>query len=57
MTEPIPPAENTGSGGESDSPPPTPRWVKMFGLLALALVLLFVIEHLAGGGFRSHGGH
>jgi hypothetical protein len=31
-----------------------PRWVKMFGIIALVLVLLFVILHLIGGG---HGGH
>ena len=54
MTDPIPPTDDAGSGG---SAPPTPRWVKAFGLLALALVLLFVIEHLFGGGFRSHMGH
>ena len=56
MADPIPPTEVTSSidGG---SPPPTPRWVKAFGLVALALVLLFVIKHLAGGGFRGHMGH
>ena len=26
----------------------TPRWVKMFGSIALVLVLAFVILHLAG---------
>lgn len=50
-------AEDTGLGGEGGSPPPTPRWVKAFGLVALALVLLFVIKHLLGGGFRGHMGH
>ena len=56
MADQIPPTEdhNSTAGG---SPPPTPRWVKAFGLVALALVLLFVIKHLAGGGFRSHMGH
>ena len=49
MADPIPTAEHPGS-----SPPPTPRWVKMFGLVVIALVLLFVIKHLAGGGFRGH---
>ena len=57
MTDPIRPAEEAGAAGDRDSPPPTPRWVKVFGLLALALVLLFVIKHLAGGGFRGHVGH
>ncbi|MBI4295994.1 MAG: hypothetical protein HY667_02615 [Chloroflexi bacterium] len=26
----------------------TPRWVKVFGIIALVLVLLFVILHLTG---------
>ena len=32
----------------------TPRWVKVFGLIAIVLVLLFVILHLTGGGFHGH---
>lgn len=46
MTAPTPPTEDAGSGGEGGAPPPTPRWVKAFGLVAFALVLLFVIKHL-----------
>lgn len=57
MASPVPPTEETGSDTHGGSPPPTPRWVKAFGLVALALVLLFVIKHLAGGGFRGHVGH
>ena len=30
------------------STPGTPRWVKVFGIIALVLVLLFVISLLAG---------
>jgi len=26
----------------------TPRWVKVFGIIAIALVLLFVVLHLTG---------
>lgn len=33
----------------------TPRWVKVFGIVALVLVLLFALLHLLGGGFRGHG--
>lgn len=33
----------------------TPRWVKVFGIVALLFVLLFAIVHLLGGGFRGHG--
>ena len=32
----------------------TPRWVKVFGIIALVLVLLFVILHLTGRGFGNH---
>jgi hypothetical protein len=28
--------------------------VKVFGIIALALVLIFVINHLAGGGMGGH---
>lgn len=31
-----------------------PRWVKIFGIVFAILVLLFVVKHLAGGGFRGH---
>lgn len=40
-----------------DDAPGTPRWVKLFGIIALVLVLLFVILHLTGGGFRGHDLH
>ncbi len=32
----------------------TPRWVKVVGIIVIVLVLLFVITHLAGGGFGAH---
>ena len=32
----------------------TPRWVKIFGVIGLALVLLFIILHLVGGGLGQH---
>ena len=42
----------------SDPPPDydagMPLWVKMFGIIALVLVLLFVILHLAGLGLGGH---
>jgi hypothetical protein len=49
-----------GTGAETrtrpdpGSPPSTPRWVKALGLAVLALVLAFVVLHLAGGGFGGH---
>jgi len=35
-------------------PPSTPRWVKVFMIIFIALVLLVVILHLMGFGFGSH---
>lgn len=31
-----------------------PRWVKVFGIVFAILALLFVVKHLAGGGFQGH---
>jgi len=39
------------------SPPSTPLWVKVFGIIALALVLLFVVLHLTGRGLGGHMPH
>ena len=47
----LPPRQQHGSATG------TPRWVKVFGLVALGLLLLFVILHLVGvspGGPGSH---
>jgi hypothetical protein len=30
----------------------TPRWVKIFGAVAVLLIVAFAVLHLAGGGFR-----
>jgi hypothetical protein len=38
------------------SPPSTPRWVKVFGVICIILVLVFVILHLTGNGLGGlHG--
>lgn len=37
------------------SPPGIPRWVKVFVIIFLALVLLAVILHLMGLDFGGHG--
>jgi hypothetical protein len=36
---------------DHESPPSTPRWVKVFVITFIILVLLFVILHLTGYGF------
>ncbi|MFE6156604.1 hypothetical protein [Streptomyces sp. NPDC057889] len=40
----------------ADLPPSRPRWVNLFGVATLALVVVFVIVHLAGGmgGMTGH---
>jgi hypothetical protein len=38
------------------SPPSTPRWVKVFGIIFIILVLVFAILHLTGNGLgHLHG--
>ena len=32
----------------------TPRWVKVFGIIAVVVLVLFVILHVAGGGPGRH---
>lgn len=32
----------------------TPRWVKVFGIIGIVVVVLFVILHLVGSGPRGH---
>lgn len=44
-----------GPKADSRTYPGTPRWVKVLGIISLALVVVFVAVHLAGGGFRHHG--
>jgi hypothetical protein len=35
----------------------TPRWVKMSGIIAFVLIVLFVALHLTGYGFGGHMHH
>lgn len=52
MADPTPYA---GSNRDADhGPPRTPRWVKVFGLIAIVMVVLFVILHLTGRGLGGH---
>ena len=61
MTNPPPYPESSSDTGDGTrerpdrrSPPSTPRWVKVSAIIVIVLVLLFVILHLAGGGFGGH---
>jgi hypothetical protein len=45
-----PPSDpDTGLGPDRESTTATPRWVKVFGVIAFVAVLLFVILLLTGG--------
>ena len=49
--------EDTGVAPDRESTIGTPRWVKVSGIIALVLVLLFVIVMLTGGGGHGPGRH
>lgn len=53
------PSEPTpGAGHDRATPPAAPRWVKVSGAAALAVVVLFLVLHLTGAmGAGMHGGH
>lgn len=44
-------------GSTTSTPPSTPRWVKMVGIVFIVLVLLFVILHLTGNSLGGPGSH
>ncbi|MDQ0939304.1 hypothetical protein QFZ67_001009 [Streptomyces sp. V1I1] len=55
----FPPATHSADGTDAarPGPPPAsgrPRWVIVFAVVAIALVLAFVIMHLAGGDMGGH---
>ena len=47
----------THVGPDRESPPSAPRWVKVFGIIAIFLLLLFIILHLTGNNLGGHGAH
>jgi hypothetical protein len=44
-----PPPNHTHLTPERQTPP-TPRWVKVFGIIAIVVVVLFVVLQFIGGG-------
>lgn len=48
-------ADDTGMGPDRESTTGTPRWVKVFGTIALVVVLLFVILLFTRGPGGGHG--
>ena len=54
MADPTP-GDDTGVGPDRGSTSSTPRWVKVFGIiLIVVLVLLFLIQHLVFAGMGGH---
>ena len=49
--------DDTGVRPTADRPPSTPRWVKVFAIIAIILVLLIVVMLLIGGGSHGPGVH
>ena len=47
----------SGTGRDREPSAGTPRWVKVFGLIALVAVVLFVVVMLVGGGEHGPGRH
>lgn len=41
-------------GHDRGTAPRTPRWVKVFLMVGIAVVVAIVIVHLAGGGMGNH---
>jgi len=46
--------DDAGVRADRESTISTPRWVKIFGIISLVLVMLFVILHLTGRGLGGH---
>jgi hypothetical protein len=56
MADP-PPNSDAGDRPDLESNTGTPRWVKVFGTIAIIVLLLFVIMLVAGGGRHGPGRH
>jgi hypothetical protein len=52
-----PTSSDTSEVSNQDSTTSTPRWVKVFGILAVVVALLFVVMLLAGGGRHGPSRH
>ncbi|MGI9099587.1 MAG: hypothetical protein ACR2H2_14045 [Solirubrobacteraceae bacterium] len=51
------PGDDTGAGPGRRSPPRTPRWVKVFAVIALVPVVLVVLMLLIDGDSHGPGRH
>ena len=53
MTRPNEKAE-TGASAERETPPPTPRWVKVFAVVVGVILAVVVVLHATGHGMHGH---
>jgi hypothetical protein len=44
---------DTDTGPDRESTTSTPMWVKLLGIIVILLVVLFVVQHLIGGGLAG----
>lgn len=51
------PGDDTGVGPDSRSTAGTPRWVKVFGIIVILLVLLIGVLHITGNSLGGPGSH
>ncbi|MDQ3631592.1 MAG: hypothetical protein M3417_10075 [Actinomycetota bacterium] len=51
------PGHDAGAGSGRESTHHTPRWVKVSGVIALAVVVMLVVMIVAGGGQHGPGRH
>lgn len=49
--------DDTSTGTDRGPAPGAPRWVKVFGIITLVAILLFVVLVFAGGGRHGPGRH
>lgn len=57
QTHPNPDSDHDRVGPDRALTTGTPRWVKVFGLIALVVIVLFVVVMLVGGGEHGPGRH
>ena len=46
-----------GGGGRTVRRQEVPRWVKIFGVAGIVLIVLFIVLHVSGHGFGGHSMH
>jgi ABC-type transporter Mla subunit MlaD len=49
MADPAPPDDVAADGNGEIERPDTPLWVKVFGIVGLVVIVLFVVVLIAGG--------